>query len=265
MEKPSLVAAIRERYQRAQTTIAAAAQAAGRQPDAVRLVVVTKSQPLSAVQAAIDAGARILGENYAEEAVGKMQALQIRPKDPSSQETDTKSARATAMGVEWHMIGHVQGRKAQLVARHFDLVHSVDSVRLAQRLDRFAGELDRELAVLLEFNVGGEGTKQGWAASRPTEWPQLVQDIETIAELHNLRIQGLMTMPPLTGRPEDARDYFRRLRELREFLAARLARIDWRELSMGTSADYAVAVEEGATLVRVGEAILGPRSAQEAA
>jgi pyridoxal phosphate enzyme (YggS family) len=262
MEKPSLVAAIRERYERAQATIAAAAQAAGRQPDAVRLVVVTKSQPLSAVQAAIDAGARLLGENYAEEAVGKMQACRS-DKDPHSQEIDTKSARATSMGVEWHMIGHVQGRKAQLVARHFDLVHSVDSVRLAQRLDRFARELDRELAVLLEFNVGGEGTKQGWAAHHLTEWPELVQDVETISELHNLRIHGLMTMPPLTGD----------LKIPAGTSTGCSCRDSWLpgwpaltgELSMGTSADYAVAVEEGATLVRVGEAILGPRSAQEAA
>src|SRR5512142_1189219 len=131
---PDLAATIRERYQRVLETIAAAAQKGGRSGEAVRLVVVTKLQPLEIVRAAIEAGARVLGENYAEEGVDKIAALGLQS------------------GVEWHMIGHVQSRKAQLVAQHFDLVHSLDSLKLAQRLNKFAAEAGRTLPVLLEFN-----------------------------------------------------------------------------------------------------------------
>jgi len=264
MEDSSLVKAIRDRHARVLESISSAVQRTGRSPGAVRLVVVTKAQPLGVVQAAIDAGARILGENYAEEAVSKMRMLRDVP-EASAPGSNTQSAPTAAPGVEWHMIGHVQGRKAQLVAGNFDMVHSVDSVKLAQRLDRSARELGRELTVLLEFNVGGESAKQGWMAQNTSEWPALLDDIGAIADLPNLKVRGLMTMPPLSDSPEDSRMYFRKLRELQSFLAARLPDADWRELSMGTSIDYIVAVEEGATLVRVGEAILGSRTAREAA
>jgi len=246
--------AIGERYRRVSDTIAEAARKAGRPPESVRLVVVTKLQPIPVVQAAIEAGACLLGENYAEEAVPKMDAIaNLLP-------------RQTAGGrVEWHMIGHVQRRKAALVVSHFALLHSLDTLRLAERLDRLAGAEDRQLPVLLEFNVGGEAGKEGWNASDESMWPNLVPDVEAIAALPRLQIKGLMTMPPLVTDPEDARVYFRRLRGLRDFLAARVPGAAWDELSMGTSVDYPVAVEEGATLVRVGEAILGPRPAAEAA
>src|SRR5829696_5592003 len=137
------VPSIRENYQRTLDNIASAARKSGRDPNAVRLVVVTKSQPIEVVQAALEADVRILGENYPEEAVQKIQSL------------------AGQSGVEWHMIGHVQSRKARLVADHFALLHSLDSLKLAQRLDRFAGERGRVLPVLLEFNVGGEESKSG--------------------------------------------------------------------------------------------------------
>ncbi|MFH1185546.1 MAG: YggS family pyridoxal phosphate-dependent enzyme [Chloroflexota bacterium] len=244
-----LIASIRDRHTQVLEAIAAAARRAGRSPDAVRLVVVTKSQPYRVVEAAIDAGIHILGENYAEEAVRKIQALQEKPTAPP--------------GVEWHMIGHVQGRKAKLVAPNFDLLHSLDSLRLAERLDRLAAEIGRELPVLLEFNVGGEAEKHGWTASEESAWPVLLDDVEAIAGCPNLKVRGLMTMPPLSSAPEDARIYFRRLRKLQDFLGARIPKAEWAELSMGTSADFAVAIEEGATLVRIGEAILGPRSAWE--
>jgi PLP dependent protein len=213
----------------------------GRSPQEVRLVVVTKSQPLEVVQAAIEAGVRILGENYPEEGVTKIQSL------PSQ------------TGVEWHMIGHVQSRKARLVAEYYELLHSLDSLKLARRLDRFAGEQDRVLPVLLEFNVGGEGSKSGWEASEVSLWNAFLPDVETILELPNLGVHGLMTMPPLETDPDDSRRYFQRLRQLRDHLASAFPQADWRELSMGTSADYTVAVEEGATLVRVGTAIVGTR------
>ncbi|MEW6285316.1 MAG: YggS family pyridoxal phosphate-dependent enzyme [Chloroflexota bacterium] len=236
-----LVAGIRERYHFTLEQIASAARRSGRSPEEVRLVVVTKSQPLEVVQAAIEAGVRILGENYPEEGVMKIQSLPAQS------------------GVEWHMIGHVQSRKARLVAEHFALLHSLDSLKLAQRLDRFAAEQNRSLPVLLEFNVGGEATKSGWNASDESLWNGFLPDVEAILDLPHLRVQGLMTMPPLEANPDDARRFFQRLRRLRDHLASLFPQADWRDLSMGTSADYPVAVEEGATLVRVGTAIVGAR------
>ena len=166
---------------------------------------------------------------------------------------------AEQSGVEWHMIGHVQSCKARLVADHFALLHSLDSLKLAQRLDRFAAERDRILPVLLEFNVGGEESKSGWNASDEAQWNRLLPDVSAILDLPNLRVHGLMTMPPLETDPNEARRFFAGLRRLRDHLASQFSQVDWHELSMGTSADYPVAVEEGATLVRVGTAIVGAR------
>jgi PLP dependent protein len=237
----TLATHIRERYQQTLERIAAAARSAGRDPESVRLVVVTKAQPLEVVQAAVQAGARILGENYPEESVSKILSL------------------GSEIGVEWHMIGHVQSRKARLVIEHFDLLQSLDSLKLAERLNRMAQEAGRVLPVMLECNVGGEKSKSGWPAAREKDWPALYPDIETVLEMGNLLVHGLMTMPPLEMEPEDARNYFRTLCRLRDHLAARYPQADWHELSMGTSADYEVAVQEGATLVRIGTAIVGPR------
>ncbi len=243
---PDLVSSIRERYMHVLDEVSSAAKKVGRNPAAIRLVVVTKKQPVEVVQAAIEAGAKILGENYAEEGVQKILALE-------SQSAVNQS------GVEWHMIGHVQSRKAELVARYFALFHSLDSLKLAQRVNHFASEAGRTLPVLLEFNVGGEESKSGWPASDESRWLDLLADVDAIAALTNLEVRGLMTMPPLSTGPEMAWRYFERLRRLRDFLAKRVPQINWTELSMGTSSDYRVAVEEGATLVRVGQAILGPR------
>jgi PLP dependent protein len=236
-----LVSSIRQNYQKTLDQIATAARTSGRSPDEVRLVVVTKSQPLEVVQAAIEAGVRVLGENYPEEAVTKIQGLAVQS------------------GVEWHMIGHVQSRKARLVADHFALLHSLDSLKLARRLDRFAVEGNRVLPVLLEFNIGGEGSKAGWEASQESQWDSFLPEISDLLILPHLRVQGLMTMPPLETDAEDSRRFFQRLRQLRDWLASHFPQAEWRELSMGTSADYPVAVEEGATLVRVGTAIVGAR------
>ena len=236
-----IVSSIRENYQYALDQISDAARKSGRNPENVKLVVVTKSQPIEIVQAAVKAGVRILGENYAEEGVTKIQSLTVQS------------------GVEWHMIGHVQSRKARLVAEHYELLHSLDSLKLAKRLDRFAAEKNRILPVLLEFNVGGEETKWGWDASDDSQWDRFSAEVQSILDLPNLRIQGLMTMPPLGTSPGDSRRYFQRLRLLRDHLAVHFPDTDWSELSMGTSADYTVAVEEGATLVRVGTAIVGAR------
>ncbi|MGC1377726.1 MAG: YggS family pyridoxal phosphate-dependent enzyme [Anaerolineales bacterium] len=236
----ALVNAVRRRYLRTLERIAQAAQSVGRDPATVRLVVVTKTHPLESVRAALEAGARDLGENYAEEGAAKVEA--IGPVD----------------GLRWHMIGHVQSRKASLAASHFDFVHALDSLKLAARLDRFAGETGRRLPVLLEVNVSGEGSKFGYAAW--DNWDALRPEFEQIAALPNLEIRGLMTMPPFADDPEASRPFFRRMRALQAFLGKNLPQAAWRDLSMGTSLDFSAAVEEGATLVRVGTAILGSRN-----
>ena len=236
-----LVAGIRERYLQTLEQIEKSAHKSNRDPNEIRLVVVTKSQPVEVTQAAIEAGAKLLGENYPEEGVMKIQSL------------------AAQSGVEWHMIGHVQSRKARLIADHFALLHSLDSLKLAQRLDRFAAEQNRILPALLEFNVGGEESKSGWEVSAESAIDQILPDIQSILDLPNLRVHGLMTMPPLGTDPEASRRFFQSLRLLRDQFASRFPQVDWRELSMGTSIDYTVAVEEGATLVRVGTAIVGAR------
>ncbi len=237
-----LVDAIRENHQRVLSRIAAAARRSDRSAEEIRLVVVTKTQPLEILQAAIEAGVRIFGENYPEEGVSKIQAL---------------SAQS---GVEWHMIGHVQSRKARLVADHFALLHSLDSLKLAQRLDRFSAERHRVLPVLLEFNTGGEVSKSGWNAFDESRWNEFLPEIGQLLDLPNLRVHGLMTMPPLGTDPEESRRFFVHLRRLRDHLADQFPQANWRELSMGTSADFEVAVGEGATLVRVGTAIVGARN-----
>jgi PLP dependent protein len=236
-----LVASIRENYQGVLDQIAQSAQKSDRRPEEIRLVVVTKTQPIEIVKAAMEAGVHIFGENYAEEGVTKIQSL---PRQS---------------GVEWHMIGHVQSRKARLVADHFALLHSLDSFKLAERLNRFAAEANRTLPILLEFNLGGEQSKSGWDVSDDAKWEAVLPDMDSILNLTNLRVQGLMIMPPLGTDPEESRRYFQKLRLLRDQLARQFPLADWRELSMGTSLDYPVAVEEGATLVRVGTAIVGAR------
>jgi pyridoxal phosphate enzyme (YggS family) len=236
----SLSSSIHERYIHTLERIAAAEKRAGRAAGSAKLVVVTKSQPVETVRAALEAGVKIIGENYPEEAVAKIQA--IGPVD-----------------AEWHMIGHVQSRKADLIPANFSLMHSLDSVKLATRLDRFAAQAGHVLPALLEFNVGEEESKFGWAVSDESRWSALLPEIDMVLKLENLTVRGLMTMPPLFADPERTRPYFQKLRRLRDFLSQNFPAADWSELSMGTSADFEAAVEEGATLVRVGTAIVGPR------
>ncbi|MBM3124928.1 MAG: YggS family pyridoxal phosphate-dependent enzyme [Chloroflexi bacterium] len=242
-----LVESIRGRYNSTQERIASAAIRAGRDPNSVKLVVVTKSQPLEIVQASIEAGVRILGENYAEEGAAKIQAVGNRS------------------AVEWHMIGHVQSRKAQTVVRNFDFMHSLDGLKLAGRLDRFSAEEGRILPVLLEFNVGGEGSKSGWPAWDETRWSSLLEDVAAITQLRNLNVRGLMSMPPIGNIAEESRPYFQKMVGLQQVLCSQFPQVDFLQLSMGTSLDYEIAVEEGATLVRIGTAIVGPRTPQSEA
>lgn len=237
-----LVESIRERYLATLDRVAIAAKKAGRESDAVKLVVVTKAQPLEVTRAAIDAGVNILGENYPEEGVMKLQSLR------------------EFSAVEWHMIGHVQSRKAQIVAGNFNFLHSLDSLKLAKRLDRFCGEAGRTLPVLLEFNVGGEESKGGWPAFDESLWQEPAGEVSEILALPNLSVRGLMTMPPLGETADASRPFFVKLRRLQEFLAFQFPQANLAELSMGTSFDYEAAVEEGATFVRVGTAIVGSRN-----
>jgi pyridoxal phosphate enzyme (YggS family) len=232
---------IRERYRQVLGQVAEAALRSGGSPEAPRVVVVTKKHPPETLRAALDAGVREFGENYAEEALEKMQALGATP------------------GVAWHMIGHVQSRKAGVVASHFDLLHSLDSIKLAGRLDRLAREAGRVLPVLLECNASGETSKFGYPAWDEAQWLALVGEAEDVLQFPGLALRGLMTMPPYAETAEHSRPFFQRLRALRDFLRQRVPGATWHELSMGTSADFVCAVEEGATLVRVGTAILGPR------
>jgi len=241
MEATPELASIPQRYRRVLERIAQAAQRVGRSPQEVRLVVVVKDQPVERVQAVVAAGARDLGENYPEQALPKMQSL------------------AAGSSVRWHMIGHLQRRKAGIVAQHFAMIHSIDRLRIAQRLERLLAQHQRVMPALLEFNVGGEPQKHGWPAWDETAWPALAEAIAPVLDLAHLEVQGLMTVPPWEEDPEAVRPYFRRLRRLRDFLARRFPRTTWEHLSMGMSHDFEVAVEEGATFVRVGSAILGPR------
>jgi pyridoxal phosphate enzyme (YggS family) len=219
--------------------IAAAAERAGRDPAAVRLIAVSKGQPVGRIREARAAGQRDFGENYLEEAEPKIRAL---PED-----------------IAWHMIGHVQSRKAAGVCGLFSCVHSVDSLRLAERLSRFASERGRRIGVLLECNVSGEESKSGWPAADPAEWDSLLRAWEPLPALPGISILGLMTMAPYAADPEAARPVFRRLRGLSHRAQALLPQGFGAELSMGMTDDFEAAVEEGATLVRIGRARFGPR------
>jgi PLP dependent protein len=225
-------AAIRER-------IEAAARRTGRSSDEVVLMGVTKTHPPERIREAYAAGLRVFGENRVQEFAGKAGAL-----------ADLREAA-------WHMIGHLQTNKAGKVAELFAEVDSVDSVKLAEKLDAAARGLGKKLAVLIEINVGGEAAKSG-AAAGSQEFEELLL---ASPRLEALEFRGLMTVPPFTEDPEGARPFFRKLRELRDALAARrLPAIGTDVLSMGMSHDFEVAIEEGSTCVRVGTAIFGERA-----
>ena len=218
--------------------MAAAAARAGRDVSTITLVAVSKTHPVEELLAAFELGVRHFGENRVEEASVKLPAFKQAISDST---------------VVFHMIGHIQSRKAEDVAALFDRVHSVDSVRLAQRLARFAA---KPLPVLLEVNVSGEESKYGFDGARRAE---LFDAVEAISQLPPLRLDGLMTMAPIVENPEEARPVFRALRELRDEIAVRYPALTLPHLSMGMTDDFEVAIEEGATLVRVGRAIFGER------
>ncbi len=225
---------IAENLKHIQESIISAAQRSGRNPDSVKLVAVSKTKPAEAVKAALEAGQRIFGENYVQEFLDKAQQL------PES--------------VEWHFIGSLQSNKVKYLAGLTRLIHSVDRLSLAQEIDRQWGKVAKVCDILLQVNISGEATKSG------TTTAELFQLAREVALLPHLRVKGLMTMPPFFDEPERARPYFRELKRLSELLAAeKIPGIAMEELSMGMSGDFEVAIEEGATLVRVGSAIFGER------
>jgi len=226
---------IAENIVRVQEHIAAACQRAGRGPEDVKLVAVTKTVPPDRIRLAYEAGLRDFGENRVQEAAAKRPAL-------------------SDLTVIWHLIGHLQSNKARPARELFHWVHSVDSLRLAEKLHQSAVCSGDRLPVLLEVNLGGEATKAGVGES------EVIQLVEQIAPLETLEVRGLMVIPPFFEDPEQARPFFRRLRQLaREVEARGVPNVSLQELSMGMSHDFEVAIEEGATIVRVGTAIFGPR------
>jgi PLP dependent protein len=232
---------ISSNYQGVLDRIRSAAKAAGRNPNDVKLVAVSKEKPISIIESAIRAGIRIFGENYAEDALPKINALRKQN------------------GIQWHMIGHVQSRKARIVIENFDYMHSLDSVKLARRLNRYAQDVGKIFPALIEYNLSGEASKYGFPAWKEGNWGELSPSIEQILELPHLRIQGIMTVPPYSEDPEESRPYYKMLSSLQRFLQVHFPQVSWSELSMGMSADYEIAIEEGATWVRIGQALLGPR------
>ena len=228
---------VADNIRRIRETMAEAARRSGRPASAVRLMAVTKTVDDDRIFTAIRAGIEILGENYVQEAKRKIDKM--------------------GNPCEWHMIGRLQTNKAKYAVRLFDMIHSLDRIELAQELDRRARAAGRVMKVLIEVNVGGEETKSGIPLSNARDL------VRAVAPLENLSIQGLMTMPPWFDDPEEARPFFRALRELRDQITAEVIdRVEMRELSMGMTGDYAVAIEEGATIVRIGRGVFGERPAR---
>jgi pyridoxal phosphate enzyme (YggS family) len=229
---------IPERLAEVRARIDAAARSAGRDPSTVTLVAVSKTHPLDAIRDAYAAGQRVFGENRVQEALQKI-------------------ADSADLPIRWHLLGHLQANKAKKAAASFAMIQSVDSLELLQKLDRAAQESGHRPELLIQVDLALEPTKFG---APEAEIPRL---LESAAACRAARVVGLMTLPPVPDTPEDARPWFRRLRELRdEWLAAGVPGEMLRELSMGMSGDFEVAVEEGATLVRVGTAIFGSRYVQ---
>lgn len=228
---------IRENVESIRERNVAACQRSQRSPGDVQLMAVSKTKPVEMVREAYEAGITVFGENYVQEFAAKHPAI-------------------SELRIEWRLIGHLQSNKAPLAAELFDTVDAIDSLKLAERLNRAALDLHKTIDVLLEVNIGGEESKSGIAPGSP-ELNELLRGFD---RLQALQLRGLMCIPPITEHPEDSRPYFRRLRELRDELAAlHLPRVELDELSMGMTHDFEIAIEEGSTCVRVGTGIFGER------
>jgi pyridoxal phosphate enzyme (YggS family) len=227
---------IRERLAATRERIRIAAERAGRKAEEITLIAVSKTVGPGPVQQAVDAGIRNLGENRVQEA-------------------SEKTPLVGGSGLHWHLIGHLQSNKARRAVATFDTIHTVDSIELAGHLDRLAGEIGRRTRVLVQVKLGDELTKSG------LHQEQLAGVIEALDTAHYLELQGLMGIPPFSDAPEDSRQYFKQLRRaLDELNRSRTPQCQLSELSMGMSHDFEIAIEEGATMVRIGTAIFGARS-----
>jgi len=231
---------IAENLAEVQGRIEAAALRSDRDPDEVRLIAVSKSQSVTKIRDAYAVGLRDFGENRVLEATSKRDEL------------------ADLEEIRWHMIGHIQSRKTRYLVPNFSMVHSVDRMKIAKRLNQHSEDVGSRLRVLFECNVSGEATKEGWNLADRGSWPMIVPEFREILELPHLDIRGLMTMAPFGADDDVLRSVFQTLRELKDFLAERVPGT-WDELSMGMTDDFEIAIEEGATLVRIGRAIFGPR------
>ncbi len=243
-----------------QERIYAAARRAQRDPAEITLVAVTKTVPLETIQAAYALGLRHLGENRVQEATEKISRFQFPSPPPDSRtasEPETWNVKPGTWNVKpvhWHLIGHLQTNKAKTAARLFDLIQSVDSLALARTLDTHCRKIDKRLPILLQVNVSGESSKSGFRVD-DSFWAA----VPLILVLPNLEVQGLMTVAPQVTDPEDVRPVLRQLRGLRDALRRRYPAWPWSHLSMGMSDDFEVAIEEGATIIRLGRAIFGER------
>ena len=228
--------ALKKRLSNVKERIKKAAIDCGREPDSVRLVAVSKTIPEDAVREAIKSGADILGENYIQEAKDKINALSAYP-------------------VSWHFIGHLQSNKAKYAVKLFDMIHTVDSLKLAKELNKQAKKINKIQKILIQVNISMESTKSG---VHEEDAQKLIKEISLF---ENLSIKGLMTMPPFFNNPEEARPCFSALRNLRDKIRNEaIKNITMQELSMGMTGDFEVAIKEGATLVRIGTAIFGERN-----
>lgn len=270
--------------------MAVACESSGRDPHSVKLMAVTKTVPVQRILQAVDAGITLLGENYVQEAKEKIASVEAVQKYSAARRAKTKSRDVysntlsddvcSASGIrriysadacpahagsicvpsrvfqqpQWHLIGHLQTNKAKYAVRLFDYVHSVDRLELAQELDRRAKAANRQMNILIEVNVSGEQTKNGVPANKALEL------IKNIAPLTNLSVKGMMTMAPYSDNPETSRSYFQALRSLRnDITREEIPGVQMTELSMGMTDDFEVAIEEGATIIRIGRAIFGDR------
>ena len=225
---------VRERIEQVRRRIAEAAGRSGRDPNDVQLVAVTKSVVVSQIREALDAGLTVFGENRIQEAKGKVALL-------------------SSPSIQWHLVGHLQTNKSKLAVELFELIHSLDSVKLAASMDRHGAALRKQVRALIEVNLEGESDKSGLHES------ELLPLLQACRAYAHLTIEGLMAIPPFHRNPQDVRPYFRRLRLLRDRAADTHPDFRLRHLSMGMSNDFEVAIEEGATLVRIGTAIFGNR------
>jgi len=242
---PELLSAISQRLNKVNEAINDACARVRRNPNEVTLVTVSKRQPVEIIRAAYACGLRRFGENYAEEAVAKMDAL------------------ADLTDIQWEMVGHIQSRKAKLIASRVVRVHSLERGKLARLLDQFRDPDLQPLQVLMEINISGEASKEGLPGDDPARWSEILPVVDEVVTYPRLKLTGLMTMPPLQVEMEANRAYFRRMRKLQDYINAQRPDLNLHELSMGTSTDFPVAIEEGATIIRLGEAVLGPRPTTE--